>query len=57
MNASTSPDLPILKKTFPFVDAPAGVALESGRQKMKLTNFDGDEPGASLKKLGFVRRY
>jgi uncharacterized membrane protein YphA (DoxX/SURF4 family) len=57
LRAGISPDIGILKKTFPFVDAPAGVALEGGRQKRKLTNFDGDEPGATLKQLGFIRSY
>ncbi len=49
-----SPDVQVLKKVFPFVSAPAGVALENGREKMALTQFDGEEPGATLKKLGFV---
>jgi hypothetical protein len=49
-----SPDIQVLKKVFPFVSAPAGVALVNGRQKMALTQFEGDEPAATLKKLEFV---
>jgi uncharacterized membrane protein YphA (DoxX/SURF4 family) len=49
-----STDLAILRKTFPFVDPPAGVALENGREKAALTQFEGGEPAATLKKLGFA---
>lgn len=47
-------DLQVLRKTFPFGDPPAGVALENGREKGMLTQFEGEEPAATLKKLGFV---
>ena len=43
-----------LKKTFPFVNAPAAVALVNGREKAMITQFDGGEPEATLKKLGFI---
>jgi hypothetical protein len=49
-----STDLDILKKTFPFGDPPAGVALENGREVAPLTQFEGEEPAATLKKLGFA---
>ena len=49
-----STDLAILRKTFPFVDPPAGVALENGREKGALTQFEGDEAAVELKKLGFA---
>ena len=49
-----STDVALLRKTFSFVDTPAGVALENGRQKAALTKFDDDEPAATLKKLGFA---
>jgi uncharacterized membrane protein YphA (DoxX/SURF4 family) len=49
-----STDIGPLRKTFPFVDPPAGVALENGHQKASLTQFDGEEPAATLKKLGFT---
>src|SRR5882724_3062268 len=49
-----STDIDLLRKTFPFVDPPAAVALEKGRQKALLTHFEGDEPTGTLKKLGFA---
>jgi len=54
LNAVISNDLPRLKKIFPFVSAPAGVALVNGREKMALTQFEDPEPADTLKKLGFV---
>lgn len=50
-----SSDLEILKKAFPFGDAPFGVAIEDGRQKQSFTHFEGDDPAAGLRKLGFIR--
>jgi uncharacterized membrane protein YphA (DoxX/SURF4 family) len=55
LKAVLTPDHDLLKKTFPFTDAPFGVAIENGRQKASFIHFEGDEPGASLKKLGFVQ--
>lgn len=52
--AATSKDLEILKKAFPFGDAPYGVVLENGRQKGAVSRFEGDEPAATLKKLGAI---
>jgi uncharacterized membrane protein YphA (DoxX/SURF4 family) len=49
-----STDLDLLKKTFPFGDPPAGVALENGREVAAVTQFEGEEPAATLKKLGFA---
>ena len=49
-----STDLALLRKTFSFTDTPAGVAIENGHQKAALSQFDGEEPGATLKKLGFA---
>jgi uncharacterized membrane protein YphA (DoxX/SURF4 family) len=54
LQASISPDFQLLKKTFPFGDPPAGAAIENGRQKEAVTKFEGDEPAATLKRLGFV---
>ncbi|HTM52062.1 MAG TPA: MauE/DoxX family redox-associated membrane protein [Bryobacteraceae bacterium] len=54
LKGAVSTDIAILRKTFPFVDPPAGVALENGRQKAALAQFEGEEPAATLKKLGFV---
>jgi len=49
-----STDFPLLKKTFPYTSTPAGVAIENGHEKAMLSRFEGDEPAATLKKLGFV---
>jgi len=54
LNAVLSNDLAELKKIFPFVSAPAGVALVNGREKMALTQFDDPEPADTLKKIGFI---
>jgi uncharacterized membrane protein YphA (DoxX/SURF4 family) len=54
LKAAISTDLDKLKQVFPFVSPPAGVALENGREKASLTKFDGEEPGATLKQLGWV---
>jgi uncharacterized membrane protein YphA (DoxX/SURF4 family) len=55
LNAVLSNDLRQLKKIFPYVSAPAGVALVNGREKMALTQFEDPEPVDTLKKLGFIR--
>jgi hypothetical protein len=55
LKATLSSDLVVLKQTFPFGDAPYGVALENGRQKQSFPIFEGDEPANSLRKLGFIR--
>ena len=54
LKASLSADVAPLRKIFPFVSAPAGVALVNGREKAPLNQYEGEEPGASLKKLGFI---
>ncbi|MGH9720178.1 MAG: DoxX family protein [Bryobacteraceae bacterium] len=54
LKAGLSPDAELLKKTFHYESTPAAVAIENGRQKQMLTHFEGDEPAATLKKLGFV---
>jgi uncharacterized membrane protein YphA (DoxX/SURF4 family) len=54
LKGGISTDLTVLKKIFPFGDPPAAVALENGREKEALTRFEGEEPAASLKKLGFI---
>jgi hypothetical protein len=43
-----------LKKIFPYVSAPAGVALVNGREKMSLTQFEDPEPTDALKKIEFI---
>jgi uncharacterized membrane protein YphA (DoxX/SURF4 family) len=54
LKAGNSPDLALLKKTFPFGDPPYGVLLENGRQKAALPIFDDHEPEQMLRKLGFI---
>ena len=54
LKAAVSSDTAALRQIFPFVSVPAGVALENGRQKAALTQFEGEQPAADLKKLGFV---
>jgi uncharacterized membrane protein YphA (DoxX/SURF4 family)/thiol-disulfide isomerase/thioredoxin len=56
LKAGTSLDLDLLRKTFKFVDAPYGVALERGHQKAAIAAaaFEDPEPAATLRKLGYV---
>jgi len=54
LNAVVSNDLEQLRSVFPFVDAPAGVALENGRERAPVTQFEGAEPATTLKQLGFI---
>jgi hypothetical protein len=55
LKAVVSNDLAPLKALFPFVSAPAGVALENGREKAPITKFEDAEPGATLRQLKFVK--
>jgi uncharacterized membrane protein YphA (DoxX/SURF4 family) len=52
--AKLSNDAAELKKVFPFGDPPYGVAIENGRQRQSFMQFEGNEPEASLRKLGFI---
>jgi uncharacterized membrane protein YphA (DoxX/SURF4 family) len=54
LNRPLSSDWELLKKTFDVKGTPGAVALEDGHEKAQLTQFEDDEPGATLKKLGFV---
>jgi uncharacterized membrane protein YphA (DoxX/SURF4 family) len=53
--ATLSPDLDPLKKVFPFDLPPAAVAIDNGYEKAMLLQFEDQEPGATLRKLGFVK--
>ncbi len=53
-NAKTSLDFEVLKKTFPFGDPPYGVVLQNGRSNGLISQFDADEPAATLRKLGAI---
>jgi uncharacterized membrane protein YphA (DoxX/SURF4 family) len=55
LKAVISTDLLRLKKIFPFVSAPAGVALVNGHEKMGLTQFEDKEPADTLRKIGFIQ--
>jgi uncharacterized membrane protein YphA (DoxX/SURF4 family)/thiol-disulfide isomerase/thioredoxin len=56
LRAGTSNDLELLRKTFKFVDAPYGVALDRGHQKAAIAAaaFEDAEPAATLHRLDFV---
>jgi uncharacterized membrane protein YphA (DoxX/SURF4 family) len=54
LKAGVSKDFAELKQVFGFSGYPSGVALLNGRQKALLTQFDGSEPAAKLKQLGFI---
>jgi uncharacterized membrane protein YphA (DoxX/SURF4 family) len=57
LKASTSLELDKLKKAFPFVDPPFGVALDDGRVKKTFAQaqFEPPLPEPDLKKLSFVK--
>jgi hypothetical protein len=56
LKAALTSDLEKLKAVFPYTAAPAAVALENGREKAALTQFeDNQEPAATLRQLGFVK--
>jgi uncharacterized membrane protein YphA (DoxX/SURF4 family) len=55
LKAVISTDMERLRKIFPFVSAPAGVALVDGREKMALTQFEDNQPADSLRKIGFIK--
>ena len=54
LNRPVSTDAALLKKTFGVKGTPGGIALVEGRQKAELTRFEGDEPAATLRSLGFT---
>jgi uncharacterized membrane protein YphA (DoxX/SURF4 family) len=55
LKAEISSDAAGLRTLFPFVDVPAGVALENGRQRAAVTQFADEQPGKALRELGFIR--
>jgi hypothetical protein len=54
MNQPISTDWVILNHTFSIKGTPGGIALENGHEKAQLTQFEGDEPAATLAKMGFI---
>lgn len=55
LKASISSDLEKLRRVYKFGDPPFAVALENGRTVAELRVFEGNEPKATLRKLGFVK--
>jgi uncharacterized membrane protein len=56
LKADLSSDFDKLKAAFPYPATPAAVALEFGREKAMLTQFESEtEPVATLRGLGFVK--
>ncbi len=55
LRAVITTDADLLRQTFPFVDVPAAVAIEDGRQQALLLRFEGDQAANELRKLGFIR--
>jgi uncharacterized membrane protein YphA (DoxX/SURF4 family) len=54
LNMPVSTDHAKLKQTFPYTAVPAAIALENGVQRAALVKFEGEEPEATLRALGFV---
>jgi uncharacterized membrane protein YphA (DoxX/SURF4 family) len=54
LKAGLSPDFDQLKTIFAYTAYPFGVVLENGREKAAITQFEGEEPQATLKKFGLV---
>ncbi len=54
LKAEVSNDLELLRKAFPFVNAPFGVAIENRRLKATFPYFERDEPRRTLGRLGYV---
>jgi hypothetical protein len=55
LTAVISTDFEKLKQAFQYSSYPFGVAVENGRETAPLTKFDGDEPVATLKRLGLAK--
>jgi uncharacterized membrane protein YphA (DoxX/SURF4 family) len=55
LHAAISPDKVLLRKTFSFTSTPYAVALENGRQKEALSDFDPQLMTRRLRQIGFVR--
>jgi uncharacterized membrane protein YphA (DoxX/SURF4 family) len=55
LRAVVSSEFAKLAPIFSYTAYPFGVALENGREKAALTQFEDAEPTASLRQLGFVK--
>ncbi len=54
LKAGVSTDFAELKQVLGVSGYPSGVALLNGRQRASLAHFEGSEPAATLKQLGFI---
>jgi hypothetical protein len=54
MRAGVSHDVEALQKAFAVPSTPVAVAVEDGRQRMLVTQFEGEEPAATLRRIGFA---
>jgi len=54
LKARVSSDVAKLREVYSFGDPPFAVALEKGRTLAELRVFEGDEPQATLRSLGFI---
>jgi len=55
LKAVISSDFETLKAAFHYSAYPYGVAVVDGRQQAALTKFEGEEPAATLRRVGLVR--
>jgi uncharacterized membrane protein YphA (DoxX/SURF4 family) len=55
LRATVTSDVQQLESRLGYKVYPYGVAIENGRTRGALTNFENGEPDATLRKLGFVR--
>jgi len=54
LRAVVSSDFDKLKPIFGYTSYPFGVAVENGREKAQVMQFEKSEPAAMLKRLGFI---
>ena len=54
LQAVVSSDFDKLKDIFGYTAYPFGVAVENGREKAPVMQFENSEPAATLKRLGFI---
>ncbi|HVX65912.1 MAG TPA: MauE/DoxX family redox-associated membrane protein [Bryobacteraceae bacterium] len=55
LKAPMSKDLAPLKKAFPFTAGPYAVAIENGRQRVALSDFEPRHMQEQLRGIGFIR--
>jgi uncharacterized membrane protein YphA (DoxX/SURF4 family) len=55
LRAVVTSDFETLKKAFGYTAYPYGVAVVDGRAQAEMTKFEGEEPAATLRRVGLVR--